>query len=201
MIYNTYIKPCLDTSFSITLMIVSSPLLLLISLLILIFHGHPIIFKQMRTGYKEKLFTLYKFRTMCNEKDSDGNLLPDHKRLTKFGKFLRTSSLDELPELYNIIRGEMSFIGPRPLLIQYLPLYNSYQKRRHNVKPGLSGLAQVSGRNAISWEEKFNYDIFYVENVSIWLDIKILFLTFIKTINREGINSSDTNTMEAFKGS
>ena len=160
----------------------------------------PVIFKQQRPGLNEKIFTLYNFRTMTDERDENGELLPDGIRLTRFGKFLRSTSLDELPELFNILKGDMSFIGPRPLLVQYLPLYNDYQKRRHGMRPGLSGLAQVSGRNSLSWEEKFNLDVEYVDNVNFIEDLRILFLTIIKVLKREGINSDKAATMEPFKG-
>jgi len=174
---------------------------LVIAVLVRIKLGKPVIFKQKRPGLNEKIFTLYKFRTMTNEKDSSGNLLPDRDRLTKFGRFLRSTSLDELPELINILKGDMSFVGPRPLLVQYLPLYNEHQRKRHNVKPGLSGWAQVSGRNAISWEEKFDLDVEYVNKVSFLFDLKIFFLTIKKVIMREGINQEGEATMEYFKGS
>lgn len=158
------------------------------------------LFKQERPGLNEKIFTLYKFRSMTDERDENGELLPDSVRLTKFGKFLRSTSLDELPELFNILKGDMSIIGPRPLLVQYLPLYDEHQRRRHEVRPGLSGLAQVNGRNAISWEEKFNLDIEYVNNISFILDWKIIFLTIKKVFVREGISSDTSVTMEPFQG-
>ncbi|MDR9770455.1 sugar transferase [Acetomicrobium sp.] len=148
----------------------------------------------------EKIFTLYKFRTMTDERDEKGELLPDEMRLTDFGKFLRAPSLDELPELFNILKGDMSIVGPRPLLIEYLPLYNAHQRRRHEVRPGLTGWAQVNGRNAISWEEKFNYDVEYVDNLSFFLDVKIIFLTIMKVSKREGINQEGRATMEPFRG-
>ncbi|HOA79939.1 MAG TPA: sugar transferase [Defluviitaleaceae bacterium] len=178
-----------------------SPVLLIIALLVRIKLGSPIIFKQKRPGLNEKIFTLYKFRSMTDEKDEKGELLPDEIRLTKFGRFLRSTSLDELPELFNILKGDMSIIGPRPLLVQYLPLYNEHQKRRHEVRPGLSGWAQVNGRNAISWEEKFDFDIEYVDHVSFILDCKIVFMTIKKVLKREGISSETSVTMEPFKGS
>lgn len=161
--------------------------------------GGPVIFKQQRPGLNEKIFTLYKFRTMTDERDENGELLPDSVRLTKFGKFLRSTSIDELPELFNIFKGDMSVIGPRPLLVQYLPLYNEHQKRRHDVRPGLSGLAQISGRNAISWEDKFDLDVEYVNGVSFIGDWKIIFLTIKKVFIREGINSETSATMEPFR--
>lgn len=163
--------------------------------------GSPVIFKQERPGKDGKIFTIYKFRTMTDERDEKGELLPDEVRLTKFGQLMRNLSVDELPEIYNILKGDMSFVGPRPLLIQYLPLYNKRQSMRHNVRPGLTGLAQVNGRNLITWEEKFEWDVEYVENISPWLDIKILFKTVINVLKQEGINSETSATMEAFTGS
>lgn len=200
-IYKKYFKRPMDVILSLIAIIVLSPLMIIISALVKINLGSPIIFKQKRPGLNEKLFTLYKFRTMTDEIDENGELLPDSSRLTKFGTLLRSTSLDELPELFNILRGDMSIIGPRPLLKQYLPLYNEYQKRRHEVRPGLSGLAQVNGRNAISWEERFDLYIEYVDNVSFLLDLKIILLTIKKVIFREGINSETAATMEPFKGS
>jgi len=199
-LYRRYFKRPMDFLLSLIAIIVLSPVLLTIAILVRINLGSPIIFKQERPGLNEKIFTLYKFRTMTNEKDENGQLLPNDKRLTKFGRALRSTSLDELPELYNILKGDMSFVGPRPLLVEYLPLYNEHQRKRHNVRPGLSGLAQVNGRNAITWEEKFDYDIEYVENISFLLDMKIIFQTIIKVLKREGINNSQSITMEKFKG-
>lgn len=171
-----------------------------LSILVKIKLGSPIIYKQQRPGLNEEIFTLYKFRSMTDAKDSQGDLLSNPERLTSFGRALRSTSLDELPELLNILKGDMSIVGPRPLLVQYLPLYNEYQKRRHEVRPGLTGLAQVNGRNAISWEEKFYYDIEYVDNINILGDLKILFLTVKKVFLREGINSEAAATMEPFIG-
>lgn len=162
--------------------------------------GTPVLFRQKRPGYKEKVFGIYKFRTMTNEKDSQGNLLPDEKRLKGVGKFIRSTSLDELPQLFNVLKGEMSFVGPRPLLVEYLEHYNKEQKRRHNVKPGITGWAQVNGRNTISWEQKFAYDVWYVDNYSFWLDMKIMWMTFAKVLNRSGISSQGSATMEKFSG-
>ena len=162
--------------------------------------GNPIFFRQQRPGLNEKIFGIYKFRTMTNEKNKNGDLLPDEQRLLGLGKFIRSLSLDELPQIFNVLKGEMSFVGPRPLLIEYLPLYNDIQKQRHNVKPGITGWAQVNGRNAISWEQKFEYDVWYVENQSFLLDIKILWMTFLKVVRRSDISSDTAVTMEKFRG-
>lgn len=186
--YAKYIKRMLDFILSLIALIVLSPLMLIIGLLVRIKLGKPIIFKQKRPGKNEKIFTLYKFRTMIDEKDENGNLLPDAKRLTKFGKTLRSTSLDELPELWNILKGEMAIVGPRPLLVEYLPLYNEKQKHRHDVRPGLTGLAQISGRNTIDWEEKFEEDIEYIQNVKFVTDCKIVFKTVSKVLKKEGIS-------------
>lgn len=199
-IYERFIKRSLDIIFSFTLLVILSPALLFIAMLVKINLGSPVLFKQKRPGLYGKIFSMYKFRTMNDDKDENGELLPNNMRLTRFGRALRDSSLDELPELFNILRGDMSFIGPRPLLIEYLPLYNEQQRRRHEVRPGMSGLAQVSGRNAITWDEKFKYDIEYVEKISFLLDLKILVKTIIRVLKREGINSSELVTMEKFKG-
>ena len=195
------LKNLFDKTLALFLIIIFSPIYIVVSLLIFFKMGSPILFRQKRPGYKEKIFGIYKFRTMTNEKDADGNLLPDDKRLVGIGKFIRSTSLDELPQLFNVLKGEMSFVGPRPLLVEYLPLYNEKQKRRHDVKPGITGWAQVNGRNAISWEQKFDYDVWYVDNQSFWLDIKILWLTFLKVVKRSDISSSTSSTMEKFTGS
>ena len=195
------LKSLFDKTLALFLIILFSPIYIVVSLLIFFKMGSPILFRQKRPGYKEKIFGIYKFRTMTNEKDEFGNLLPDDKRLVGIGKFIRSTSLDELPQLFNVLKGEMSFVGPRPLLIEYLPLYNEKQKRRHDVKPGITGWAQVNGRNAISWEQKFDYDVWYVDNQSFWLDIKILWLTFLKVVKRSDISSSTSSTMEKFTGS
>ena len=200
-IYRRYFKRPMDIILSLIALIVLSPILLIVALLVRIKLGSPVIFKQQRTGLNEKIFIMYKFRTMTDERDENGELLPDGIRLTKFGRFLRSTSLDELPELFNILKGDMSVIGPRPLLVEYLPLYDEYQKRRHEVRPGLSGLAQVSGRNAINWEDKFNLDVEYVDNISFFGDWKIIFLTLKKVFIREGISSNTAVTMEPFRGS
>jgi len=193
-------KRFFDIFLSIFLLVFLSPLLILIAISVWFYIGRPVLFTQMRPGLNEKLFKLFKFRTMTIERDSNGLLLKDDLRLNKFGKFLRSSSLDELPELWNILKGEMSFVGPRPLLKEYLTLYNNHQKRRHAVRPGITGWAQVNGRNSISWEEKFEMDVWYVTNQSFWIDVKILFLTLIKVISRDGISQKGHVTTEAFKG-
>jgi undecaprenyl phosphate N,N'-diacetylbacillosamine 1-phosphate transferase len=198
--YRRYIKRPMDFILSLCALIVLSPVLLIVAVLVRVKLGSPVIFKQRRPGLNEKIFTLYKFRTMTDERDDNGELLPDEVRLTEFGKFLRSTSLDELPELWNIVLGDMAVVGPRPLLVQYLPLYNDRQKRRHEVRPGLSGLAQISGRNAISWEEKFNLDVEYVDNISFIGDWVIILKTLIKAFKREGINSDESTTMEPFNG-
>jgi len=182
------------------LMIVLLPLLIVLSILVRLNLGSPIFFKQLRPGKGGRIFTMIKFRTMLNETGSDGILLPDEERMTKFGKFLRASSLDELPELYNVIRGDMAFVGPRPLLVEYLPLYSKTQARRHEVLPGITGYAQVNGRNAISWEQRLDMDVWYIDHRSIWLDIKILFLTIFKVFKRDGISQEGHATMPYFSG-
>lgn len=199
-IYRRYFKRPMDFILSLLAIIVLSPVLLIVAILVRTKLGSPVIFKQKRPGLNEKIFTLYKFRTMTDERDKSGELLPDSVRLTKFGRFLRSTSLDELPELFNILKGDMSVVGPRPLLVKYLPLYNELQKCRHNVRPGLSGWAQINGRNAISWEERFDLDVYYVNNVSFLLDWEIIFLTIKKVFVMEGINQEGEATMEAFKG-
>ena len=200
-IYKRFLKRPLDFILSLMAIIVLSPILLIVGVLVRFKLGSPVLFKQKRPGLKEKIFTMYKFRTMTDEKDENGELLPDSVRLTKFGRMLRSTSLDELPELFNILKGDMSIVGPRPLLIQYLELYNEYQKRRHEVRPGLSGHAQVNGRNAISWEDKFNLDVEYVDSVSFIGDWKIIFLTIKMVFVKEGISSVTSVTMEYFEGS
>ena len=197
--YRFILKRVLDILLSLIAVIVLSPLLGLIALLVRFKLGSPVIYKQSRPGLNERIFILYKFRTMTNERDHEGNLLPDNYRLTKFGAFLRSTSLDELPELINIIKGDMSFIGPRPLRVEYLRYYNKKQKRRHNVRPGLSGLAQTNGINDLRWEEKFNFDVYYVDNISFIMDLKIFLKTIIKVFKREGINT-DTAQPEKFRG-
>lgn len=198
--YRYFLKRLFDFLIALISINILLPVFIIVSLLVRIKLGSPILFKQPRPGKKGKIFTIYKFRTMTNKRDDNGNLLPDEIRLTKFGKFLRSTSLDELPELFNILFGHMAIVGPRPLLVQYLPLYNDFQKQRHNVRPGLTGLAQVNGRNAISWEDKFKYDVEYVNKLSFWLDLKIIVLTFLKVFKREGINQNGNATMEFFVG-
>ena len=198
--YRKFFKPLFDRFLALFLIILFAPLMLIVAILIYLWDGRPIIFTQERPGYKGKIFKIYKFRTMTQERDEFGNLLPDEKRLKGIGKIIRSLSLDELLQLFNVLKGEMSFVGPRPLLKEYLPLYNERQKKRHNVLPGITGLAQVKGRNAISWSEKFEYDVYYVENISFWLDMKILFLTIIKVLKREGISQKGKATMEKFNG-
>lgn len=198
--YKHFIKTIFDFLCSFCVLIIFSPFLLLLVWLIKIKLGSPVLFTQKRPGYKGRLFTLYKFRTMNNKTDARGNLLPDEQRLTKFGKFLRSTSLDELPELFNILKGDMSFVGPRPLLTEYLPLYSEQQKRRHDVKPGLTGWAQINGRNAITWQDKFKMDVWYVDNISFLLDIKIIWHTFWRVLKKEGISQKGHATMEKFTG-
>lgn len=194
-------KRVFDIVLALVLIVLFLPFYIVVSVLILLKMGKPILFKQQRPGYKEKIFGIYKFRTMTNEKDLNGNLLPDEQRLLGLGKFIRSTSLDELPQLFNVLKGEMSFVGPRPLLVEYLPLYNAKQRRRHDVLPGITGWAQVNGRNAISWEQKFEYDVWYVDNQSFLLDLKIMWMTFLKVINRSGVNSKTSVTMDKFEGS
>ena len=198
--YKRFVKRPMDFILSLIAIILLSPVLLVVAILVRTKLGSPVLFKQKRPGLNEEVFMMYKFRTMTDEKDASGNLLPDEVRLTRFGKLLRSTSLDELPELFNILKGDMSVIGPRPLLVQYLPLYNEHQKRRHEVRPGLSGLAQISGRNAISWEDKFNLDVVYVDQISFIGDWKIIFMTVKKVIVREDISSETAATMEPFTG-
>ncbi len=198
--YPKYIKRLLDVLLSSSALLLFSPLSLLVALLVRLKLGSPILFCQERPGLHGKIFKMYKFRSMTDKRDDKGNLLPDAERLPKFGKFLRATSLDELPELLNIVKGDMSIVGPRPLLVKYLPLYNEEQRHRHDVRPGLTGLAQVNGRNALSWEEKFWYDVEYVRTISFWLDVKILFQTVIKVVKRDGISQAGEATMEEFRG-
>ena len=194
------VKSIFDKILALFLICILSPIYSIVAILILLRMGRPILFRQKRPGLHGKIFDIYKFRTMTNEMDKDGKLFPDEKRLMGIGKTIRSLSLDELPQFLNVLKGDMSFVGPRPLLVEYLPLYNEEQKKRHNVKPGITGWAQVNGRNAISWEEKFKYDVWYVENQSFLFDMKILWLTFVKVISRSGITSNQHITMGPFKG-
>ena len=198
--YKRFVKRCLDFLLSLAALIILSPVLLLVAILVRCKLGSPILFKQERPGLHEKIFCMYKFRTMTDAKDADGNLLPDAMRLTKFGKLLRSTSLDELPELFNILKGDMAIVGPRPLLVQYLPRYNERQHHRHDVRPGFTGLAQVNGRNSISWPEKFEWDVRYVENVSFLMDLRIIAKTVKVVLKRDGISSETSATMEEFRG-
>jgi lipopolysaccharide/colanic/teichoic acid biosynthesis glycosyltransferase len=194
-------KRIFDIAVSIGLILLLLPFIMLSSICVLVFLGRPVIFHQQRPGRNGAPFEMLKFRTMRDVVDSDGRQLPDHERITSFGSFLRSTSLDELPELWNVLKGEMSLVGPRPLLMEYLPLYSPEQARRHEVRPGITGWAQVNGRNAISWESKFKLDVWYVDNRSLWLDVKILWLTLRKVLAREGISAEGSVTMQKFTGS
>jgi len=198
--YNPYIKRILDFSLALLGLLLLSPLLLFVTFGLAIANNGKPFFFQLRPGKNGKIFKIVKFKTMNDKKDHEGNLLPDAKRLTKIGSFVRKTSLDELPQLFNVLKGEMSLIGPRPLLVEYLPLYSEEQNRRHEVKPGITGWAQVNGRNAISWEDKFKYDVWYVDNASFLVDMRILFLTIKKVLGSENISSKTSLTIEKFKG-
>lgn len=198
--YDRVIKRLIDLFLSGMALLVLSPVYLILAVLVRIKLGSPVLFSQERPGKNEKVFRMYKFRSMTDARDANGNLLPDEERLTHFGSALRASSLDELPELWNIFKGDMSIVGPRPLLVRYLPRYNERQRRRHEVRPGLTGWAQVNGRNAISWEQKFEYDVEYVEKESFLFDVKILFMTVGKVLHRSGITAEGNATMEEFMG-
>lgn len=198
--YKKYFKRLIDIILSLVAIILLSPVYIVVAILVRIKLGSPVLFTQDRPGLNEKIFKMYKFRSMTSETDENGNLLPDEIRLTSFGKLLRSTSLDELPELFNILKGDMSIVGPRPLLVQYLPRYNDEQKHRHDVRPGLTGWAQVNGRNTVSWEQKFKYDVEYTKNVTFMNDMKIIFLTALKVIQRDGISSETSATMEEFMG-
>lgn len=200
-VYVNLIKPLMDRFGALLLLIFLSPLILLTAILIALTLGTPIVFAQKRPGLQGKIFTIYKFRSMSDERDSKGELLSDAARLKGIGKAIRSLSLDELPQLWNVLRGEMSFVGPRPLLVEYLELYNDEQKQRHNVKPGITGWAQINGRNAISWEKKFRYDVEYTQKISFWFDLKIIFLTILKVFKKEGISQEGNVTMDKFNGS
>lgn len=198
--YRLFFKRFLDIVLSLTAIIILSPVYIIVALLVRTKLGSPVIFTQERPGKNEKIFKMYKFRSMTSETDEEGSLLPDEVRLTSFGKKLRSTSLDELPELFNILKGDMSIVGPRPLLVKYLPLYNDFQKHRHDVRPGLTGWAQVNGRNAISWEDKFRLDVEYTEKCSFFMDLKVFFKTISSVLKKEGISSDTSVTMEEFKG-
>ena len=200
IMYQKYIKRGLDFILSLVASIILSPVMLIVAVLVRIKLGSPVLFKQPRPGKNEKIFNMYKFRTMTDARDENGELLPDEVRLTKFGKTLRSTSLDELPELFNILKGDMSIVGPRPLLVRNLPLYNERQKHRHDVRPGFTGLAQVNGRNSISWEEKFEWDVKYVEHVTFLQDCRIILKTIGVVLKRDGISSTTSATMEEFRG-
>lgn len=198
--YERFIKRPQDFILSLVALIVLSPVFLVLAILVRAKLGSPVIFKQERPGLNGRIFTLYKFRSMSDARDENGNLLPDEVRLTRFGKILRSTSLDELPELVNILKGDMSIVGPRPLLVRYLPLYSEHQARRHEVRPGFTGYAQVHGRNAITWEDKFDKDVYYVDHVSFLMDWRIILRTVLTVLKREGISSSGSVTMEPFRG-
>ena len=198
--YKLYGKHMCDLAIAVPVVVLAAPFVLALAVLVRLKLGSPVLFRQQRPGLNGCPFTIYKFRTMTDRRDAAGNLLPDGERLTAFGKFLRSTSLDELPELWNVLRGEMSLVGPRPLLMHYLDLYTPEQMRRHEVRPGITGWAQVNGRNALSWEEKFARDVWYVDHLSFWLDIKIIFLTFLKIVKREDINQPGEATMKFFEG-
>lgn len=193
-------KRIFDLFFALIALIILSPVLIVTAILVRVFIGAPILFTQQRPGYKGRPFNIYKFRSMTNRIARDGSLLPDAERLTRFGRILRSLSLDELPELFNILRGEMSFVGPRPLLMEYLPLYSPEQMRRHDAMPGLTGWAQVNGRNALDWPSRFRLDVWYVDHWSFWLDLRIILMTVGKVITREGVNQAGQSTVEYFKG-
>jgi len=194
------LKRIIDIIGALVGLIVSAPIMVIVSLIIYLTMGGPVFFKQIRPGLNGRPFVIYKFRTMLDLRDKDGNLLPDEKRITVIGKFLRSTTLDELPEFWNVLKGDMSLVGPRPLLMEYLPRYTPEQARRHEVKPGMTGWAQINGRNAISWEEKFKLDVWYVDNWNILLDLKIIFLTILKVFKREGVSAEGYATMPEFMG-
>ncbi|MFZ1612494.1 MAG: sugar transferase [Chitinophagales bacterium] len=198
--YQHFIKYLIDFLAAVFLLLLLSPLLLIVSIILYFTNNKSIFFRQDRPGYMEKKIRIVKFKSMNDNRDSNGDLLPDNKRLTAFGRFIRKTSIDELPQLWNVLTGDMSLIGPRPLLYKYIPLYSDEQRRRHLVRPGITGWAQVNGRNSISWNEKFNLDVYYVDNISLWLDIKIFWMTLIKVIKREGVNQSAERPMMPFNG-
>jgi lipopolysaccharide/colanic/teichoic acid biosynthesis glycosyltransferase len=198
--YILVFKPFLDYLISLAAILILSPVILVLFLIVYIKLGKPVLFSQERPGKDEKIFRLHKFRTMTLEYDTTGKLLPDEKRITQLGRFLRKNSLDELPQLFNVLTGNISLVGPRPLLVEYLPLYNEEQKKRHMVKPGITGWAQINGRNAISWEDKFTLDLYYIDHISFALDIKIIFKTIIQTVKGSGIYNIEGLTMDKFSG-
>ena len=198
IIYKAYIKRTIDIVISLLALVILSPLILIVTVLVRVVIGSPVIFKQCRSGKLEKIFTIYKFRTMTDERDESGKLMPEEVRLTKFGKYLRSTSIDEIPEFINIIKGDMSIVGPRPLLVSYLSYYDNTEKRRHEVRPGLTGLAQINGRNATTWDERLKYDVQYVDHVNFASDIKIICSTIAIVLKREGISSENHPTMESF---
>lgn len=198
--YPNFLKPLIDLLISLVILLVASPIFLIIVVILYFVNDGKVWFTQQRPGKNGALFNVIKFKTMTDEKDASGNLLPDEKRLSGLGSIIRKTSLDELPQLLNVIEGHMSLVGPRPLLTEYLPLYNDFQRRRHEVKPGITGWAQVNGRNTVSWPQKFAYDVWYVDHISLWLDIKILVMTVMKVFKAEGISSATSVTMEKFNG-
>jgi undecaprenyl phosphate N,N'-diacetylbacillosamine 1-phosphate transferase len=199
-LYRLIIKPFLDKFIALTILLITSPLLLFVIILLFVLNKGSVWFLQPRPGYKEKIFKVIKFKTMTDQRDHQNELLPDEKRLTAMGKFIRKTSLDEIPQLINVLKGDMSIVGPRPLLVEYLPLYNERQRKRHDVRPGITGWAQVNGRNAVAWPQRLEHDAWYVEHMSFGLDLKILFLTLIKVLKAEGISSGTSVTMERFSG-
>ena len=198
--YRNFLKRVIDILGALFLLILTSPIIIATAIFIYFKVSRDVIFTQARPGLKEKIFKIYKFKTMSDERDANGELLPDEQRLGKFGKLIRSLSLDELPQFFNVLKGDMSFIGPRPLLVEYLPIYNETQKHRHDVRPGITGLAQVNGRNAISWEKKFEYDVYYAKNLSFMLDVKIALQTIEKVLKRSGVSKEGQATTEKFNG-
>lgn len=199
--YQNFFKPLFDISFSLIVILVLSPLIVIVAFILYFKQGSPVLYSQLRPGKNEKIFKLFKFRTMTEQRNAKGELLPDAERITRLGGFLRKTSIDELPQFFNVLKGNLSLVGPRPLLIEYLPLYKDQQKKRHMVKPGITGWAQINGRNAITWEDKFKLDIFYVENLSFALDMKIIFRTIVQAARGSGIYNDSGVTMEKFRGS
>lgn len=198
--YSVFFKRVIDLLLSFLILLLLFPVLILIAVLLYFLNDGNVIFFQERPGKNEERINIIKFKSMSDARDANGKLLPDNQRITNFGAFIRKTSLDELPQLFNVLKGDMSLVGPRPLLFKYVPLYNQEQRRRHHVKPGITGLAQVNGRNSISWKEKFNFDLYYVNHLSFWLDVKILWMTFLKVVKREGVNQSDNRPMQPFNG-